>query len=201
MNRYNEIIEAALHLFLQKGIRRINMDEVSSHLSISKKTLYLYVENKGDLLEKCFKLYQSRILDFINTIQEKNQNPIDELFEIDEQVGQMLQNRPEMLVHDLKKYHPSVWEILEVVKKEHVLNCVTQNIERGKKLGLYRTSVNSDIISKLMLNTSDALIDDQLFPLNQYDFESLLKENRIYHIRGIATNKGVNYLEEKLNHE
>jgi hypothetical protein len=78
---------------------------------------------------------------------------------------------------------------------------VTQNIERGKSLGLYRETVNNDIIAKLMMNTIDALVDDELFPLTQYDFKSLLKENRIYHIRGIATSKGINYLEEKLNND
>ena len=106
-----------------------------------------------------------------------------------------------MLINNLKKYYPSVWEILDVVRKENIFSCVTQNIERGKSLGLYRETVNNDIIAKLMMNTIDALVDDELFPLTQYDFKSLLKENRIYHIRGIATSKGINYLEEKLNND
>jgi len=199
MERFDQIIEGALKLFMRDGVKSVNMDDVSTFLGISKKTLYQHVDNKGDLLEKAFRLYQNRILDIINTIQKKNENPIDELFDIDEQVCHILKNRPPMLINNLEKYHPSVWEILEVVRKEHIFSCVTQNIERGKSHGLYRKTVNSDIIAKLMMNTIEALVDDELFPLTQYNFKSLLKENRIYHIRGIATSKGINYLEEKLN--
>jgi len=201
MERFDQIIEGALKLFMRDGVKSVNMDDVSTFLGISKKTLYQHVDNKGDLLEKAFRLYQNRILDIINTIQKKNENPIDELFDIDEQVCHILKNRPPMLINNLEKYYPSVWEILEVVRKEHIFSCVTQNIERGKSHGLYRKTVNSEIIAKLMMNTIEALVDDELFPLTQYDFKSLLKENRIYHIRGIATSKGINYLEEKLNND
>jgi len=201
MDRYEQIIEGALQLFMREGIKSVNMDEVSTFLGISKKTLYQHVKNKGDLLEKAFTLYQNRILNIIETIQKMNENPIDELFDIDEQVSHILKNRPPMLINDLKKYYPSVWEILDSVRKKHLFTCVSQNIERGKNQGLYRETVNSDIIAKLMMNTIDALVDDEIFPLTQYDFKSLLKENRIYHIRGIATNKGINYLEEKLNND
>ena len=51
-----------------------------------------------------------------------------------------------------------------------------------------------------MMNTVDALVDDATFPLTQYDFKSLLKENRIYHMR-IATDKGIKYLEQKLKND
>ena len=41
------------------------------------------------------------------------------------------------------------------------------------------------------MNTVDALIDEDLLPLTEYNFKSLLKENRTYHIRGIATQQGI----------
>ncbi len=96
--------------------------------------------------------------------------------------------------------HP-VWLILDKIKKETLFTCITQNIKRGKNIGLYRKSVNNTIIAKLMLNTIDALVDDEIFPLTDYSFKSLLKENRIYHIRGIATEEGIHYLEQKLKHD
>jgi len=198
MERFNRIIEGALGLFMQNGVKTVNMDDVSSHMGISKKTLYQYVSNKTDLVEKCFSLHQSTILEMINSIQEKNRNAIDELFDIDEQVCLMLKNRPPMLIHNVQKYYPSVWKILDEIKKKHIFSCVTQNIGHGKAQGVYRVDVNADIIAKLMMNTVDALVDDELFPLTEYNFKSLLKENRTYHIRGIATQKGIDYLEQKL---
>ena len=201
MEKEERIIKGALELFMKNGVKTVNMDDVSSHMGISKKTLYQYVSNKTDLVEKCFSLHQSSILEMINSIQEKNKNAIEELFDIDEQVCVMLKNRPPMLIHNVQKYYPSVWKILDEIKKKHIFSCVTQNIERGKIQGFYRLDVNADIIAKLMMNTVDALVNEELFPLTKYDFKALLKENRVYHIRGIATNKGINSLENKLKND
>tara|TARA_B100001109_G_C18761799_1_gene426430 strand:- start:137 stop:742 length:606 start_codon:yes stop_codon:yes gene_type:complete len=201
MDQFIRIIESALNLFMRDGVKTVNMDDISSFMGISKKTLYLHVNNKADLVEKAFRLYQSRILGMISNIQEKNENAIDELFEIDEKLCLMLKNRPPRLINNLKKYYPNVWEILDEIKKKHLFTCITENMERGKEQGLYRNEANSNIIAKLMMNTVGALVDDATFPLTQYDFKSLLKENRIYHIRGIATDKGIKYLEQKLKND
>ena len=201
MDQFNRIIESALNLFMREGVKTVNMDDISSFMGISKKTLYQYVNNKADLVEKAFRLYQSRILGMISNIQEKNENAIDELFKIDEKLCLMLKNRPPRLINNLKKYYPNVWEILDEIKKKHLFTCITENMDRGKEQGLYRNEANSNIIAKLMMNTVDALVDDATFPHTQYDFKSLLKENRIYHIRGIATDKGIKYLEQKLKND
>ena len=201
MDQFNRIIESALNLFMREGVKTVNMDDISSFMGISKKTLYQYVNNKADLVEKAFRLYQSRILGMISNIQEKNENAIDELFEIDEKLCLMLKNRPPRLINNLKKYYPNVWEILDEIKKKHLFTCITENMDRGKEQELYRNEANSNIIAKLMMNSVDALVDDATFPHTQYDFKSLLKENRIYHIRGIATDKGIKYLEQKLKND
>tara|TARA_Y100000739_G_C20498549_1_gene413786 strand:- start:171 stop:776 length:606 start_codon:yes stop_codon:yes gene_type:complete len=201
MEQFNRIIESTLNLFLREGVKTVNMDDISSFMGISKKTLYKYVNNKADLVEKAFRLYQYRILGMISNIQEKNENAIDELFEIDEKLCLMLKNRPPRLRNNLKKYYPNVWEILDEIKKKHLFTCITENMDRGKEQGLYRNEVNSNIIAKLMMNTVDALVDDATFPLTQYDFKSLLEENRVYHIRGIASDKGIKYLEQKLKND
>lgn len=201
MDQLNRIIESALNLFMREGVKTVNMDDISSFMGISKKTLYQYVNNKADLVEKAFRLYQSRILGMISNIQEKNENAIDELFEIDEKLCLMLKNRPPRLINNLKKYYPNVWEILDEIKKKHLFTCITENMDRGKEQELYRNEANSNIIAKLMMNSVDALVDDATFPHTQYDFKSLLKENRIYHIRGIATDKGIKYLEQKLKND
>lgn len=198
MDKSNIIISGALNIFLSKGVKNVNMDDISISLGISKKTLYRYVTNKGDLIEKAFRLHQNEILNTINTIQDKKENAIDELFDIDEQVCLFLKNKPPRLLLNLKKYYPIVWTILDNIRKECLFSSVSQNIKNGKEQGVYREEVNEDIIAKLIINTADALVDEDLFPLTHYNLKVILLENRIYHIRGIATKKGIIYLENKL---
>ena len=47
-----QILNATRTLFLKYGIRSISMDDIAKELGMSKKTLYQYVENKNDLVEK-----------------------------------------------------------------------------------------------------------------------------------------------------
>ncbi len=46
------LIEKARELYYKYGIKSITMDDVARELGISKKTLYQFVENKTELVEK-----------------------------------------------------------------------------------------------------------------------------------------------------
>jgi hypothetical protein len=90
---------------------------------------------------------------------------------------------------------------LDAIRKENIFECVYLNIQQGIEQGYYRKAINGNILAKLMINTVEAIVDDELFPLTEYNFKNILQENRIYHIRGIATEKGINYLENKLQND
>jgi AcrR family transcriptional regulator len=201
MEKEERIIKGALDLFLQAGVKSINMDDVSTHLGISKKTLYKIVSNKADLVKQAFTLHQSSFISMIEAIKAKNTNPIDEIFEIDQQLCVILKNRPPHLISNIRKYYPEVWYILDAIRKENIFECVYLNIQQGIEQGYYRKAINGNILAKLMINTVEAIVDDELFPLTEYNFKNILQENRIYHIRGIATEKGINYLENKLQND
>ena len=201
MDKKEQLIKGALELFLKVGVKSINMDDVSTHLGISKKTLYKIVSNKADLVKQTFTLHQECFIQMIEGIKSKNSNPIDEIFEIDQHLSILLKNRPPQIISNLKKHYPEVWEILDSIRRENIIECVTHNIESGIAQGLYRSNLNRNILAKLLINTLEAIVDDTLFPFTEYDFKTILQENREYHIRGIATPKGITYLENKLQND
>jgi hypothetical protein len=90
---------------------------------------------------------------------------------------------------------------MDDLKKKSIFKTIKNNLERGISQGLYRPLIDTDIITKFMLNRVDTLVNEELFPLTEYDFRQLLQENRIYHIRGIATVKGIEYLDKKITNE
>ncbi len=49
--RPEEIIAAALDLFVERGFASTRLDDVAAHAGVSKGTLYLYFENKEDLFK------------------------------------------------------------------------------------------------------------------------------------------------------
>ena len=59
---YKETLLAGISgLFLKYGLRSTSMDDMASHLNISKKTLYQYFTNKDDVVEQVM-VYRHELL-------------------------------------------------------------------------------------------------------------------------------------------
>ena len=195
------IIQQSLSLFLKKGVKQVNMDEVATNLGISKKTLYVHFDNKQDLVHHCFQKHNDLVSEMINNLAVQFENAIDELFAIDESCSLVMKQTNPYLLGELKRYYSNTWALIEQLKQKVLFNLLKNNLNNGAEQGIYRNDIDVDIIAKLMISRIDALVNDEIFPLTQYDFRKLLTEIRIYHLRGISTLKGINYLEQKINEE
>ena len=201
MSKKEKIVNGALELYMRMGVKSVNMDEVATNLGISKKTLYVYFDNKQDLVNHCFQKHYDLVSEIINTSAAQFENAIDELFAIDESCSIIMKQTNPYLLGELKRYYPNTWALIEQLKQKVLFNIMKKNLNKGIKQEIYRKEIDVDVIAKLMINRIDTLINEEVFPLTQYDFRKLLTEIRIYHLRGIATIKGINYLEQKINEE
>ena len=118
MDSKQSIIEQSLVLFLKSGVKSVNMDEISSNLGISKKTLYLHVDNKQDLVQQCFELHTQKVTHIISQSSQKFDNAIDELFAIDEAVSVIMKQTNPYTLGELKRYYPQTWLLVEDFKKK-----------------------------------------------------------------------------------
>jgi hypothetical protein len=78
---------------------------------------------------------------------------------------------------------------------------VSENMEKGIREGLYRPDLNIDVIARIYISRFDVTFDGELFPQDKYRFEDVIWEMFRYHIRGIASDKGVKYLIKKVQKE
>ena len=195
------IVQQSLSLFLKKGVKQVNMDEVASNLGISKKTLYVHFDNKQDLIHHCFQKHNNNVAEMINASVSQFDNAIDELFAVDEGCSLVMKQTNPYLLGELKRYYPNTWALIEQLKQKVLFNIMKNNLDNGIEQGLYRQELDVEIIAKLMISRIDVLVNDEIFPLTHYGFRKLLTENRIYHIRGISTPKGIKHLEKIINEE
>mgnify|MGYP002637615721 CR=1 FL=1 len=198
MDIKEKIISQSLLLFINRGVRLVNMDEVSSNLGISKKTLYLYVNNKSDLVFQTFSLQCENLKATFSSICNKDKNAIDELYEMDEMIILLFKSMHVSLISELKKHYLETWEVIEDFKTNFLFNLIEANIKKGIRQNLYRQNLNSHVMSKIFINRCESLVDGQLYTDLNIDLRDILKEHRTYHVRGIASLKGTQHLEEKL---
>jgi hypothetical protein len=198
----NEELKAILvkvrELYMKYGIKSITMDDVARELGISKKTLYQFVDDKDDLVGKFIDneilLRQEEICKCFGI----GLNAIDELFEISIFMNRLIRDQNPVTDYDLKKYYPVHYQKTIKARREGIYSYILLNLKKGIREGLYRKDMNNDVIAKLYLWRSEDTGITSLFSSEEFTSVKLFVELLNYHIRGIATEKGIIVLEKKI---
>jgi TetR/AcrR family transcriptional regulator, cholesterol catabolism regulator len=192
------ILQKVRELYMKYGIKSITMDDVANELGISKKTLYQYVTDKDDLVGKFIDNEISIRQDEICKCFKSGYNAIEELFEISIFMNKLMKNQNPATDHDLKKYYPHHYQKTVKIRREGIYSYVLLNLKKGKKEGLYREELNEEIIAKLYLSRLENIHLSDLISVEEFTSLKLFIELLIYHVRGIASEKGIVVLEKKI---
>ena len=194
-----KILIKVRELYMKFGIKSITMDDLSYELGISKKTLYQYIVDKDDLVGK-FTDYEiaARKEEICNCVGT-GYNAIEELVEITMFMNRLMRDQNPATEHDLKKYYPHHYEKMVRTRREAVYSYIILNLKKGKAEGLYRDDLDEEIIARLYISRSENIHRNDLFSVEEFTSSRLFTELLIYHIRGIATEKGIEVLEQKIN--
>jgi TetR/AcrR family transcriptional regulator, cholesterol catabolism regulator len=185
-------------LFFRLGIRNLTMDDVARELGMSKKTLYLHVENKEDLVRKVFLMgIEAEKMEQQN-IHEKSTDAIHEMLGIAHYVMAQVQQVKPSLLFDLQRYYPESWELMHDFQTKTVKIWIKANVERGINEGFYRADLNAEIVASLYVSASGNMCNERFFPLGQIAFRDLIRHFMLYHLRGVLSENGHRVLEKRL---
>lgn len=190
----DKILITATELFLNYGFKSITMDDISNHLGISKKTIYQHFDNKTSLVEAVSLYVFENVSCGISDICSLKMNPIEEIYSIKQFVMTHLKDEKSSPQYQLQKYYPKIFKTLKKKQFEVMQECVTDNLNRGVALGLYRKSLDVNFISRIYFHCMVILKDNELFPLDHFSMKTLMDNFLEYHLRGICTPKGLETL-------
>ena len=196
MEAENKILKKSSEMFMTYGIKSVTMDDISRANGISKKTLYRYVDNKADLLNKVLVLQNEEEKLALIECKEQANNAIEEMILISRYVNKLLQSINPSAVYDLQKYYIEHWNLMRSLHEQYIFNMIKDNLKVGTTEGLYRNDMNIDVVAKLYGGTSDLILDTNLFPINKYKRSDLHREMVRYHLHAIVSEKGHDVLEE-----
>jgi AcrR family transcriptional regulator len=186
-----KILKKAIDLFINFGFKSVTMDDIASEMHISKKTIYSHFNNKTKLVEAATFCVFETISNEINCICELQKNPIEELYEIKKSVMLHLKNEKTSPHYQLCKYYPEINESLKKKQFELMQACVVNNFERGIEMGLYRTNLNEEFVSRIYFLGITGIKDENLFPTKVFTKTKIMDNFLEYHLRGIITKEGL----------
>ena len=195
MGLKQKILSTAVMLFTKRGVRAVKMDDISNHLSISKRTLYEIYENKEDLLFECVKIKYSESEQKLRDVVSEAKNVMDTLISIYRLKIESLRNTHPSFYSEMRRY-PKIVEFLDKQNESRRQDQVNF-IRRGISEGYFRKEVNHDLIITLF-DVSNRYV------FNNYSSINCTMEQVFYNLifvflRGICTPDGIRVLDEFLD--
>lgn len=195
--KFLAILEGTLELFSEFGIRNINMDDISRSLGISKKTLYLYVKSKEDLIEKLFYFDEMKWVKKMSKIRFEDLNAIEVLIQISLLVFEDMERLDSKTKLELKKYYEPIFSQFMARKQNQIFNQISKNIKQGIAEGFYRSDVNIDLVAGLYVRNLVEMHKKDYCFVENITFEQVFLVMFESHIRAISTSEGIVYFEKR----
>jgi len=97
---------------------------------------------------------------------------------------------------DLSRYHPQAMKLMKTHKYESMRSKIVANLNKGVSEGVYRENLTPEIVSRIHMAMMDVIMSGEAVPVDEFGVSEVYSEFFRYHIRGIASQKGLTYLKE-----
>jgi len=189
-----KILNKAMTLFAENGIKAVKMDDIARSLGISKRTLYEIYDNKEVLLFEGIKTYmqlrEQQMADFSNT----NKNVMDIILHVYSlKVGEFSRTNPKFY-DDIVRY-PQVLDFLKK-NKEKNRKQLSDFLVRGTEEGYFREDVDHEMVALLFDAVGQLVVEKRLFL--RFSVEEVFNNFMFISLRGICTRKGIDVLDKFL---
>ncbi len=194
MDVRKRIVETAAGLFRTYGIRSVTMDSIAGHLGMSKRTIYEIFSDKDDLIRSVLKLMAEKQKSLIENVLNNSDNSIEAIFRLLEMSRDHFQAMSPAFFADLKKYHHEVLVKSSEIEAMAEFKSNQEIIEKGMEERYFRGDIDPDIVNRCLYLLGRSVMDNDLFPYEQFPRHDIIKNIFINYLKGISTEKGLNMI-------
>lgn len=195
-NRKEKILSVARELFGQYGLKSVTMDEIAFATGMSKKTIYQIFQDKKSLVKEVIDFEMNRIKQEIMAIyQQQNLNALERTIEIHKLIIRMYKSYPPQLERDLQRHYPDIIKEIHTNMMKEMFEAIVKNLKHGIREGYFRNDLKPEIIAGLQMVRAQFLrlrLNFSFIP--DIPNEQIHKELLLYHLHGICSKKGLEYL-------
>ncbi len=195
--KLQEIIEKARDLSFTYGIKNMSIDDMCNKMGISKKTLYKYIKNKTDLVEKILEFERERFKSIFDEYDFEGVNAIDILLTVSKEIALRFKDVTPSLTFELKKYYPELYQKHLDARTDFIFEKIKINLTKGINQGIYREDLSIELIARLYISRLIDIHNPEFFPPEKYSFENFFNVMFENFIRGIAKPEGIKYYEKQ----
>jgi hypothetical protein len=185
-------------LFMRYGIKSMTMDDVAKELSISKKTLYQYVEDKDDLVKKTLLLHVESMDSVCISVFKSEENAILQILKIANMMIGLHKEMNPSLLFDLKKYHPETYITFTEHREKTIQTQLIENLNLGILQGMYKSDININLSAGFYMALIEQCISSEIGIISNIPFTEKYAYLVKYHLSSICSPEGVEFMKKNL---
>ncbi len=138
--REDQLLEAATHLFKEKGYHNTSMQDLADALGVQKGSLYYYIESKEELLRRLLERAASFLGARIDEIYAADLSPVEKLRRALENYAEMMMDNLDLVAVYLYEYRNLPPQRLEeaLVARGHYERALMRILQDGIATGDFR---------------------------------------------------------------
>lgn len=174
------ILDLAQDRFFAMGFNKVTLDELSSELGISKKTMYKFFPSKEDLVRTIVSMTLRSGQIEVERITAQDKPFVHRLAEVMMFIGKMVSRFSKSFQNDMQRFAPSIWKEAEAFRREHILSKVAAMIHQAKKENVFRNDINDEIIVMMLTTCIQNIVTPDV--LSQHSFSPKDAMYTIFHV-------------------
>jgi TetR/AcrR family fatty acid metabolism transcriptional regulator len=186
--KYHKIIEAATKVFARKGFYKAKISEIASEARVADGTIYIYFENKDDILICLFEEQMKAVLDNMVIQISEEDDPVKKLekFALTHlQLVEQNKNMAEIIQVEVRQSSKFMKEYRNDPFVQY-LELIADIIRQGQKEGLFRKGIIPGVAKRAFFGALDEM--SRFWVLSsrrQYDIKTAAKQISEYFLVGI----------------
>ncbi len=194
-NIKEQIVQTGEELFAQYGIRSVSIDDICKRLGISKKTFYVYFEQKADLVDAVLEAHdnEKRVAATkwlaSQPIEATLRNTVAQI----QKIGKVKETPP--MLYDLQKYYPACFERHKKRFEAAHRDMLVQYLHKGKAEGFFRAELEVDFCAEFLTRITIDMMADQPERKKDPNRVKLVRFMAETLMRGIVSAKGAEIID------
>ncbi|GJM35214.1 MAG: hypothetical protein DHS20C18_42150 [Saprospiraceae bacterium] len=189
------IIQSAIKLFLENGVKTVTIDRIVKELHTSKRTIYSHFKDKTALLGACLSVYHARIRQENAAVIRSSDNAIEAMAYLHKHIIQRASQVNPNFFNDILHYYPGMLHESYRKNGNFAHRQLVELADWGIRDGIFLADMDVDVAVKTVLTLLKLLKDNDQFPYPDYSKERLTFGILVPYLRGVCTRKGVELLE------
>lgn len=193
LDKHVRIIEAAIKVFAQKGFFDAKISEIAKEAKIADGTIYLYFNNKYDILVSIFEEEMGKIIAQVRHLLEREVDPrkMLEIFAINHMT--LMKEKKDLAGLMQMELRQSNKFIREYRNKKFIeyLDIISEIVRKGKDEGYFRKDIAPGVVKRAFFGALDEM--SRLWVLSpnpHYSLEETAKHISDIFIKGMIQTGG-----------